>query len=347
MSSSPPKGSFEGALKSSLVVVATEPSRAGALDGLPHDLVACIFRSVHADALAAAGATTPGPLRDTLWEETKGHEGAARVAWEALPPPLAAPPPRAPPAPPLPPPALSRLPLLRQLWRLQPGALAAHYAAPAPAGALACCGPTWGEARQARVVDVFVELQSRGLSAADAARALDSGLTLRLCLWVAAAAGGGGGGGAPRSGGSTPRGGGSSPRGGAPPGGGASAAAAGPAAAPPPPPSRVADFAYGLQLDDGRNERFSFESHVRCASSYQYYSGRRQLDEGAGWLRCDHVVSPCPRGFRRASVLLRGRGALGTAAGAGGGGGGAVVGGALPTVRFGSVELSFAPAYEP
>lgn len=200
--------------------------------------------------------------------------------------------------------------------------------------ALVSAPPAHAPAFPTQVIDLCAELQSRGLSPSDAERVLDSGLSLRLSVWVAAtcAAEGAGGGG--------------SPRGGARPG-------ARPLLQPPPaslqrqepwapaspprqpeqqgPQPRAADYAYGLQLDDGRSERFSFESHVRSASSYQFYSGRRQLPEGSGWLRCEHVVPACPRGARRASVLLRGRGAVGAA-------------GARPAVRFGSVELAFVPA---
>ncbi|KIZ01473.1 hypothetical protein MNEG_6485, partial [Monoraphidium neglectum] len=162
-------------------------------------------------------------------------------------------------------------------------------------------------------VNVCSALQSRGLSAADAARVLDSGLALRLTLYVSADDG--------NSSSSSS----SSSEATADSSAGAGATAAG----------RLADFAFGLQLDDGRCERFSFESHVRSPSSYFFYSGRRRAPEGAGWLRAEHLVVKCPRGFRRASVLLRARGAAGGAAGA------------APAVRFGSVELYFVPAYEP
>jgi hypothetical protein len=225
------------------------------------------------------------------------------------------------------------------------------------------------------------ELQSRGLSPAAAAAVLDSGLSLRLSLWVRASGGagssgnrgrrrrgssggggccggGGGGGGGARdggadesldrysvgSGGSLSSGSSSSSSSYDATAGGSSSSSSGhPGAC-----AATADTAFGLMLDDGSSDLRSFGCFVRRSSSYQFYSGKQPIETNAGWQRREHVVSPCPVGFRRAVVLLRGRGPPAVATVACGSSGGSSGGGeGVPAVRFGSVELSFLPEYEP
>jgi len=286
---------------------------------------------------ASRTSNNPPPLSNN--KQTNKHAG---VYWEHAPHPPPPPSPTAPPPPPAPVPSYLRSLLSRQFWRQQSCALR-------EGGAVVCCGGSWGEAVQA--VDVHAELQRRGLGAgAAAAGVLDAGLALRLSLWVGASGGGTGGGRGSGSSGSdtsfeealardsvssSSNSDEISSRSSSSSGGGGGSSSGGP---PPPSSSRpTAHVAFGLMLDDGSSDLRSFGCFVRRTSSHQFYSGRLPLQPDEGWVRLEHVVSPCPRGFRRAVVLLRGRGAVGRGVGEGG----------APAVRFGAVELCFVPRQEP
>jgi hypothetical protein len=259
------------------------------------------------------------------------------MSWDASPRPVP-PPPRAPPLPPPAPPPTSRLPALLRRRAPRPPPRA-------PPGALVCSGGAWwGEVAQ--VVDLRSDLIARGLSEAAAEAVLDAGLSLRLSLYVCAS---GGPGCLSRSGScDSPGSGDSSGCGGCGGGCGSDAINVAPAAAAPAPPPPAADAAFGLVLDDGSADLKSFGCFVRRPSSYHFYSGRLPVPLGGGWQRLEHVVAPCPPGFRRAVVLIRGRGAPLThplhpmSSLRGAGGGGCAVG-----VRFGAPELAFVPAAGP
>ncbi|KAG2445707.1 hypothetical protein HXX76_000314 [Chlamydomonas incerta] len=121
----------------------------------------------------------------------------------------------------------------------------------------------WCEVMQ--VVDLQWELQRRGLSAAQAAHLLDSGLGLRLAVHVGSRA------------------------------------------------NTLGQFCVGLMLDEGpapgssgENVADQMQHFVPRPTRHSYFSGRVRCSGTDRWQRFEYNVT-CPRGFRRALVLLRGR----------------------------------------
>ncbi|GLC45060.1 hypothetical protein PLESTB_001464300 [Pleodorina starrii] len=68
-------------------------------------------------------------------------------------------------------------------------------------------------------------------------------------------------------------------------------------------------FSVGLLLDEGDPSGAvpQMQSFVMRPGRYSFFSGRVRCEGQDGWLRFEHRVTACPRGFRRALVLLRGR----------------------------------------
>jgi hypothetical protein len=87
-------------------------------------------------------------------------------------------------------------------------------------------------------------------------------------------------------------------------------------------------------LDDGQMHLRSFQTFVRRESSHHFFSRRLALCSSDGWRRFAYLLPSCPKGCRRAVVLLRGRpgatGCLATGAAA-----------SPVAVRFASAQLSW------
>ncbi|KXZ43327.1 hypothetical protein GPECTOR_94g649 [Gonium pectorale] len=71
-------------------------------------------------------------------------------------------------------------------------------------------------------------------------------------------------------------------------------------------------FCVGLVLDEGGGASGGGDvpnpqSFVMRPSRHCYFSGRLRCEAADRWQRFEYVVPSCPRGFRRALVLLRGR----------------------------------------
>ncbi|EFJ51014.1 hypothetical protein VOLCADRAFT_103653 [Volvox carteri f. nagariensis] len=71
----------------------------------------------------------------------------------------------------------------------------------------------------------------------------------------------------------------------------------------------LGQFCVGLVLDEGNpgDALPQIQSFVMRPSRYRYFSGKVRCAATDGWQRFEHHVAACPRGFRRALVLLRGR----------------------------------------
>jgi hypothetical protein len=206
-------------------------------------------------------------------------------------------------------------------------------------------GSNWAEVVQ--VIDLMGELTARGLDATTAATILDAGvLAISLSFWVAAEA-------HPdtNSTNSQPK---PTPTTNSPAtccaADGRAVAAAAQSGAPAaaaiglPVGQSPAQFAAALMLDGGQVPLRSFQTFVRTDSSHHFFSKRLAVDAADGWRRYAYVVPCCPKGLRRAVVLLRGRGtgpgsnaAAAAAAAAGSNGSSSGNGG----VRFACAQLNF------
>jgi hypothetical protein len=51
----------------------------------------------------------------------------------------------------------------------------------------------------------------------------------------------------------------------------------------------------------------SLQCFIARPTRYRYFSGRVACEARNGWLRAEHALAACPRGFRRAVVVLQGR----------------------------------------
>lgn len=64
-------------------------------------------------------------------------------------------------------------------------------------------------------------------------------------------------------------------------------------------------FQVAVLLDDGSGEP-NLQAVVARPSSHRFFSGRLEAEMGV-WRRYSCIINPCPRGFRRATILLRGK----------------------------------------
>lgn len=71
----------------------------------------------------------------------------------------------------------------------------------------------------------------------------------------------------------------------------------------------LGQFCVALLLDEGNPGGGvpSIQSFVMRPGRYSYFSGKVRCDGMDGWQRFEHHVATCPKGFRRALVLIRGR----------------------------------------
>ncbi len=78
----------------------------------------------------------------------------------------------------------------------------------------------------------------------------------------------------------------------------------------------LGQYSVGLMLDEGLSGGAETEPKlhmfVERPSGHRFFSGRVRCSGTGGWERFECTVEQCPKGFRRALVMLRGRVAPGT-----------------------------------
>ena len=73
----------------------------------------------------------------------------------------------------------------------------------------------------------------------------------------------------------------------------------------------LGQYSVGLMLDEGLSGGAETEPKlhmfVERPSRHRFFSGRVRCSGTGGWERFECTVDRCPKGFRRALVMLRGR----------------------------------------